>query len=319
MRLLLAAFLTVAAATAYPQAKPRVLETFDVGPQVYVRALAVEPARNALWVGTSIGMHEVDLASGRLRGTFTRRDGLASEQVFALAVDSQGYKWIGTSAGGVSRYRDGSFKTYFPMHGLADYRVFSVAQDARGAVWMGTLAGASRLDRASGKFATYAKELVNEWVYGIAVDAKGQVWFATEGGISMFDGKRWRAWTQADGLGVARAERGNYILSVHAAKDGSIWAGTWGGGAARFEGARWSSLTTKEGLAGNIVYSIAQEADGTLWFGTDGGLSSYDGSKFSNLGPREGLPGPNVFALAAAPKGEIWAGGRGAVARVARR
>jgi len=205
------------------------------------------------------------------------------------------------------------------MHGLADYRVFSVAQDARGAVWMGTLAGASRLDRASGKFATYAKELVNEWVYGIAVDAKGQVWFATEGGVSMFDGKSWRAWTQADGLGVARAERGNYILSVHAAKDGSIWAGTWGGGAARLEGARWSSLTTKEGLAGNIVYSIAQEADGTLWFGTDGGLSSYDGSKFSNLGPREGLPGPNVFALAAAPKGEIWAGGRGAVARVARR
>ena len=301
------------------QAQPRVIETFQVGPTVYVRALAVEPARGTLWVGTSAGLNEVDLASGKLRATLTRRDGLASEQVFALAVDSQGYKWIGTSAGGVSRYRDGTFKTYFPMHGLADYRVFSVAQDARGALWMGTLAGASRLDRASGKFATYAKELVNEWVYGIAVDAKGQVWFATEGGISMFDGKSWRAWTQADGLGVARAERGNYILSVHATKDGSIWAGTWGGGAARFDGARWSSLTTKEGLAGNIVYSIAQEADGTLWFGTDGGLSAYDGSKFSNLGPREGLPGPNVFALAAAPKGEIWAGGRGAVARVARR
>jgi streptogramin lyase len=302
---------------------PRVIETFQVGPTVYVRALAVEPARGTLWVGTSAGLNEVDLASGKLRSTFTRRDGLASEQVFALAVDSQGYKWIGTGAGGASRYKENAgsrtWKTYFPMHGLADYRVFSVAQDARGAVWMGTLAGASRLDRASGKFATYAKELVNEWVYGIAVDAKGRVWFATEGGVSMFDGKRWRAWTQADGLGVARAERGNYILSVHAAKDGSIWAGTWGGGAARLDGGRWSSLTAKDGLAGNIVYSIAQEADGTLWFGTDGGLSSYDGSKFSNLGPREGLPGPNVFALAAAPKGEIWAGGRGAVARVARR
>ena len=232
---------------------PRVIETFQVGPTVYVRALAVEPARGTLWVGTSAGLNEVDLASGKLRSTFTRRDGLASEQVFALAVDSQGYKWIGTGAGGASRYKEnagsGTWKTYFPMHGLADYRVFSVAQDARGAVWMGTLAGASRLDRASGKFATYAKELVNEWVYGIAVDAKGQVWFATEGGVSMFDGKRWRAWTQADGLGVARAERGNYILSVHAAKDGSIWAGTWGGGAARLDGGRWSSLTAKDGTS----------------------------------------------------------------------
>lgn len=305
--------------TLFGAGNPRVIETFQVGPTVYVRALAVEPARGTLWVGTSAGLNEVDLASGKLRSALTRREGLASEQVFALAVDSQGYKWIGTSAGGASRYRDGSFKTYFPMHGLADYRVFSLAQDARGAVWMGTLAGASRLDRATGKFSTYAKELVNEWVYGIAVDAKGQVWFATEGGVSMFDGKSWRAWTQADGLGLARAERGNYILSVHAAKDGSIWAGTWGGGAAHFQGGRWSSLTAKDGLAGNIVYSMAQEADGTLWFGTDGGLSSYDGNKFANLGPREGLPGPHVFALAAAPKGEIWAGGRGAVARVARR
>ena len=301
------------------QGSPRVIETFQVGPTVYVRALAVEPARGALWVGTSAGLNEVDLASGKLRSTFTRRDGLASEQVFALAVDAQGSKWIGTGAGGASRYRDGSFKTYFPMHGLADYRVFSLASDARGAVWMGTLAGASRLERTSGKFTTYAKELVNEWVYGVAVDPKGRVWFATEGGVSMLDGATWRAWTQADGLGAPRTERGNYILAVHAAKDGAVWAGTWGGGAARFDGARWASHTSKDGLGGNIVYSIAQEADGTLWFGTDAGLSWYDGKKFRSLGPKDGLPGPNVFALAAAPKGEVWAGARGAVVRLARR
>jgi len=302
---------------------PRVIETFQVGPSVYVRALAVEPARGALWVGTSAGLNEVDLASGKLRSTFTRRDGLASEQVFALAIDAQGYKWIATGAGGTSRYKENSgpaaFKTYFPMHGLADYRVFSLAQDARGAVWMGTLAGASRLDRSTGKFTTYAKELVNEWVYGVAVDPKGQVWFATEGGVSMFDGKSWRAWTQSDGIGAPRTERGNYILAVHAASDGAIWAGTWGGGAAHFDGGKWTSLTSKDGLAGDIVYSIAQEADGTLWFGTDAGLSWYDGTKLRSLGPKDGLPGPNVFALAAAPKGEVWAGARGAVVRLARR
>ena len=213
-------------AALHAQISPKVIETFQVGPNVYVRALAVEPARGALWVGTSAGLNEVDLESGKLRATLTRREGLASEQVFAIAIDAQGYKWIGTGAGGASRYRDGSIKTYFPMHGLADYRVFSFAQDARGAMWMGTLAGASRLERLSGKFTTYAKELVNEWVYGLAVDPKGQVWFATEGGVSMFDGSAWRAWTQADGLGAPRTERGNYILAVHAGKDGAIWAGT---------------------------------------------------------------------------------------------
>jgi ligand-binding sensor domain-containing protein len=301
------------------QGSPRVVETFQVGPNVYVRALAVEPARGTLWVGTSAGLNEVDLASGKLRATYTRRDGLASEQVFALAVDREGYKWIGTGAGGASRYKDKAWRTYFPLHGLADYRVFSLAADARGGMWMGTLAGASRLERASGKFTTYRRELVNEWVYGVTVDAKGQVWFATEGGVSMFDGAAWKAWTQAEGVGAPRSERGNYVLAVHAAKDGTVWAGTWGGGVARFVDGRWTTLTAKEGLAGDIVYSIAQEADGTLWFGTDAGLSWYDGTKLRSLGPRQGLPGPNIFALAAAPKGELWAGGRGAVARIARR
>jgi ligand-binding sensor domain-containing protein len=329
VRALALLFLIVISA-ANAQGKPRVVETFQVGPDVYVRALAVEPARGALWVGTSAGLNEVDLASGKLRSTFTRRDGLASEQVFALATDAQGYKWIGTGSGGASRYRqnagNGEWKTYFPMHGLADYRVFSFAADSRGAMWMGTLAGASRLERASGKFTNYAKQLVNKRVYGIAVDAKDRVWFATEGGVSMFDGKAWRAWTEKDGLGAPHAEhadedhaRKNYVFAVHAAKDGSIWAGTWGGGAARFDGERWTRLATRDGLAGNIVYSIAQEADGTLWFGTDAGLSSYDGKKLTNLGAKDGLAGPNIFAIAAAPKGELWAGGRGSVARIVRR
>ena len=82
---------------ALAQGKPRVIETFQVGPTVYVRALAVEPARGALLVGTSAGLNEVDLESGKLRSTFTRRDGLASEQVFAprdrragLQVDRHG-------------------------------------------------------------------------------------------------------------------------------------------------------------------------------------------------------------------------------------
>ena len=99
----------------------RVKEVFEVGPQVYVRALTPEPARQALWVGTSAGVHEVDSASGKLRGTFTRKEGLANEYVFAVGLDRKGNKWFGTNAGGVSRYKDGQWKTFFPMHGLADY------------------------------------------------------------------------------------------------------------------------------------------------------------------------------------------------------
>ncbi len=324
----------------------RVKDAFEVGPAVYVRALAVEPAKGALWVGTSAGVHEVDLASTKVRRTFTRKEGLANEYVFAIGLDRAGNKWFGTNAGGVSRYRDGQWKTFFPMHGLADYWIYSFAQQKNGDFWIGTWAGVNKVDAKTGKFSTYVKELVNEWVYGIAVDAQDRVWFGTEGGVSMFDGKRWTSWTHKDGLGAPNDDQlpfstntglgtrsrhdlsvsaagpatynPNYTFAIHVAPDGTVWAGTWGGGVARFDGKAWTNLTVKDGLAGNIVYSIAQDAKGALWFGTNRGVSMYDGKTFRNLGVAQGLLEPNVYALAVAPDGDVWVGTRKGVTRIGR-
>lgn len=323
----------------------RVADRFEVGANVYVRALTVEPKSNALWVGTSAGVHEVDLATNKLRRTFTRKEGLANEYVFAVGIDRAGYLWFGTNAGGASRYKDGKWKTYFPMHGLADYWVYAYASQKDGSFWIGTWAGASRYDLKSGKFTNYVKELVNEWVYGIAVDAKDRVWFATEGGVSQLDGRNWRSWSHKDGLGAPNlgklqpsANTGlgtrsrqdlstlaagspsynpNYVFSVHAAADGEIWAGTWGGGVGRYDGAKWVNYTEKDGLAGNIVYAIAQDRSGALWFGTNKGVTRYDGKTWQRLGKAEGLFGADVYALAAAANGSLWAGTKGGVARIA--
>ena len=327
-------------------AAQRVKDVFEVGPTVYVRALTAEPARGALWVGTSAGVHEVDLASGKLRSTFTRKEGLANEYVFAVGLDRNGYKWFGTNAGGASRYKDGQWKTFFPMHGLADYWIYSFGQQNNGDFWIGTWAGVNTIDAKTGKFSTYVKELVNEWVYGISVDALDRVWFGTEGGVSMFDGKRWQSWTHKDGLGAANDEQlpfstntglgtrsrhdlsvgadgpatynPNYVFSILCAADGSVWAGTWGGGVAHWDGTSWRNLTVKDGLAGNIVYSVAQDKQGLLWFGTNRGLSRWDGKTFKNLGPAQGLLDGNVYALAVAPDGDLWVGTKKGVARVGR-
>lgn len=357
MRLLKLFLLSVSIATAAsgaqaqskgaPAGSPlKVIETFDVGSDTYVRALAVEQKAGALWVGTSKGVHEVDLASGKLRKTFTRDSGLANEYVFAIGIDRDGYKWFGTNAGGASRYRDGKWKTYFPMHGLADYWIYSFASQKNGDLWIGTWAGANVVDIKNMKFRTYVKELINEWVYGLGVDARDQVWFGTEGGVSMFDGKKWRSWTHKDGMGAdnpnkllaspntglgtrSRHDLGmltadgsptynpNYVFSILVAADQSIWAGTWGGGVSRFDGKKWTNFTTRQGLAGDIVYSIAQDASGAIWFGTSNGLTRYDGKAWRSVDRQSGLLDNNVYALAVAPNGDIWAGTKRGVARVA--
>jgi len=328
---------------AAPQDMPRLLETFRVGEGVYVRSLAVDKTAGTLWVGTSLGVHEVDLATQELRRTFTRKEGLANEYVFAILVDSRGYKWFGTNGGGVTRYRDGQWRTFFPLHGLADYWVYALTEAADGTLWIGTWAGANQLHVEEERFTTFYDELVNEWVYGIDVDGRGRVWFGTEGGISMYDGQQWHAWTHADGLGApnrgqlpvsantglgTRARHDlsvlsqgkptynpNYVFCVLVAADDTLWAGTWGGGVSHFDGRRWRNLTHEDGLAGDIVYSMAQDQAGNLWFGTNHGLSRYDGHEWRNYGRGDGLSDENIYAVAVAPSGDVWVGTKGEVAR----
>ncbi|WP_428605695.1 ligand-binding sensor domain-containing protein [Sedimenticola sp.] len=335
---------TATAEVGISVAKPAVLDLFNVGDSVYVRALAIEPGTNALWVGTSVGVHEVDLDTLQIRQTLTRKDGLANEYVFAIGIDKQGNKWFGTNGGGASRYRDGEWQTFFPMHGLADYWVYSFTSQDDGTLWIGTWAGANRVNPLTGQFSTYVKELINEWVYGLAVDSRDRVWFGTEGGVSRFDGKQWVSWSHADGLGGgngshlspsrntglgtrSRHDLGvlsggqatynpSYVFSIHVARDDQVWAGTWGGGVSRFDGEKWQNLTTHDGLAGDIVYNVMQDSKGIFWFGTNGGVSRYDGKNWQTIGLAEGLPDSNVYALVESPSGDIWAGTRAAVVRI---
>jgi len=346
-------FLTVssAAALSAPSDPPfasgyKIQESFNVGAGVFVRALSVDPDKNVLWVGTSVGALAVDISSGSMTATYTRDNGLANEYVFATFVDRTGGTWFGMNGGGAARLNEGQWRTYFPMHGLADYWVYSFAQRKDGSVWIGTWAGLSLFDPRKATFHTYLKELVNEWVYGLAVDSKDRVWVGTEGGVNMFDGKTWRTWTHKDGLGEDNVDKlpfssntglgtrsrhdlsvmvegrstynPNYVFCTLAAADDSIWAGTWGGGVAKFDGKVWRNYSHKDGLIGDIVYSIAQAPDGALWFGTNGGLSRFDGEHWQSWSKADGLLDEHVYALAINASGNVWAGTREGVARLSR-
>ena len=323
---------------------PRVLEYFEIGKNVYARSLVYEPEHNAVWVGTSVGVHEIDLGTRTVRNTYTRDDGLANEYIFAMMVDARGGKWFGTNGGGASRLDQGHWQTFFPLHGLADYWVYAFAEQASGDVWIGTWNGVNRYEPGSGHFTTYVKELVNEWVYGVAVDHQDRVWFGTEGGVSMFDGQRWRSWTHADGLGAPNSAglppspntglgtrsrhdlnvmiegrpsyNPNYVFCLTIDRDNQVWAGTWGGGVSHFDGQHWTNLTTADGLAGDIVFSIAQDEQGNMWFGTQRGISRYDGQHWQTLGREQGVNNGSVYSIATMPGGDVWAGTRGGVVRI---
>lgn len=207
-----------------------------------------------------------------------------------------------------------------------------------------------------GKWELYTVEntkggLPNDWVYGLAEGRNGDIWLATEGGMARFAGGKWENWNHSRGLGAAyervksdiafkndpgsasshhakqKEEMGlsnvdvafnpNYVIALEVDRNGEIWAGTWGGGLSRYDGKRWISYTTKEGLPGNHVFSLHLGVDGTLWIGTNNGLSSWQNGKFSKpLTVADGLFANNIFAMASAAADDLWVGSYGGIAHL---
>lgn len=338
----------IAACPAPSPPRYEVVESFETGPSAFVRALSIDGP--SLWVASSEGVLKIERATGKLLTTYTTRNGLMVDYAFAVATDHRGTTWLGTNSGGLARVDGERVTTFHVRDGLADPWVYHMAFARDGAMWIGTWNGVNRFDGT--RFATYRVEdgLINRWVYAVAIDRDGSAWFGTEGGVSRFDGRTWTSWTHADGLGAPNASRlnpsentgfgtltggnrhghdltsvdpegretynENYVFSLLIDPRGHKWVGTWGGGVSRFDGTRWTNFTTHDGLAGNVVYAIAQDPSGRLWFGTNHGLSTYDGRTWSTVPASQRYTQGDVYAVAVDSDRSVWMGYKGGVARV---
>lgn len=189
----------------------------------------------------------------------------------------------------------------------------------------------------------------NDWIYGLAEGKNGDVWFATEGGMARFNNDRWTNWTHARGIGapyekvkasnpfktdpgqvsshhakqkqemglegVSDAYNPNYVIAMRVDHQGGVWAGTWGAGLSRFDGKRWKTYTTVEGLPGNHIFMLHVTEKGVLWIGTNNGIVTMKNEKFSKpLTTADGLFANGVFSMATNRQGDMWLGSFGGVA-----
>jgi ligand-binding sensor domain-containing protein len=257
---------------------------------------------------------------------------------------------------GSSLRYDRSWTRWPHGRGIGDLWVYNVAFDPQGTMWAATWKGLSRFDGNGFHTFTVADGLIDKWVYTLAIDREGRIWAGTEGGVTRYDPRqgnsraaRWASWTNKDGVGapaqpaaggdaeasyyagsvagvrhhafggpkdVSRPVNPNYISSSLFDRQGRLWVGTMGGGLARFDGTRWSSYTTKEGLSGDVIYAMALDRKrNVLWIGTNGGVSRYDFRTFTNFRKDDGLFASAVYAVAVDPAGDKWFGSYGQVSR----
>ncbi len=96
----------------------------------------------------------------------------------------------------------------------------------------------------------------------------GYLWFGTQEGLVKFNGVDFIVFDKRNTPEL----RSNYIWALYEDSHNSLWVGTNGGGVSRLSNGVWTTYTTEQGLASDVVQALLEGAEGTMWFGTGEGL-----------------------------------------------
>ncbi|MEO1259380.1 MAG: histidine kinase [Bacteroidota bacterium] len=104
-------------------------------------------------------------------------------------------------------------------------------------------------------------------------DSQGIVWIGTIKGLYQFSWQTDRVLSKTLDDHFCSDAR---ITDLKARSAGNIWVGTAGNGILNVDGDSITNISTKEGLASNIINRIHMVADTALWVATNNGLSYID-------------------------------------------
>jgi signal transduction histidine kinase/ligand-binding sensor domain-containing protein/CheY-like chemotaxis protein len=263
-----------------------------------ITVLLSEKTGDGLWIGTYGGGFSHYVA-GEFHA-YGVKDGLPGNFVSALAQDSNGTLWIGTTSG-LATLRAGNLAPFTASPELAREAIIALCAGSDGVVWVATSSSIFRLD-ATG---------VSQWFKGTITDPSalvivgdGSLWVGTShhGVYQYAQGKL----TQYQPPQIL-ADRATAILQD---QNGSVWVGLRQSGVCRLlQPAKAECYTEKEGLAGYGVLSLYEDREGALWIGTmTGGANRLKDGKFVTYDSSAGLSNEFVIGLYQSRDGAMWIG-----------
>ena len=128
---------------------------------------------------------------------------------------------------------------------------------------------------------TEQEGLAQDFVYGLVQDDRGFLWAGTGNGLSRYDGFEIKNFSKENGLS------GNFVTEAFQSKNGNLFFGHNYGGVSVYDGLHFTALIAD--TVGTKVVSIADDAEGDVWIGTQSkGLIKIDKDSFniSHLHPK---------------------------------
>ncbi|MEM1403720.1 MAG: diguanylate cyclase [Pseudomonadota bacterium] len=133
---------------------------------------------------------------------------------------------------------------------------------------------------------------------------RGYLWVGTRGGLVRFDGRNMSVFNREN----TDAFRANEVRELAWTHDNELWIGTYGGGITVMNGGEFSTITTEDGLASDVVFDIMMATDGAIWVATDKGVTRVKKGEFKSWAAEDGLPSDHIFRIVEDDDGTVWFG-----------
>ncbi|MCC6488606.1 MAG: PAS domain-containing protein [Candidatus Hydrogenedentes bacterium] len=271
-----------------------------------------EAGDGTLWVGVWGG--GVCRVRGAETRTFTKADGLPSDWVRCLAMDTEGNVWIGT-ADGITRISADNLTTFTTDNTpeMPQNSVRCVTLVSSGTLCFG-MSNGGILCRGPSPFSaavvTPDAAADSEWFFDdrpelmegrgvrdILETSDKSLWIALhDGSVTQYAGGAWRHYGPGEGITEG-------VFRLFEDSSGTMW-GSGGKFLYRFDGTEWKAVPE----AGNVPNAVAESPHGELFVGTRNGIVVSRPSGWSSLSMGAEVGSPEITCLLFGRTGAPWVG-----------
>ncbi len=225
--------------------------------------------------------------------------------VRGLGAATDGGLWV-VRDGRIRKWMDGRWAEDRGAWGNTD--ITSLIELRNGALAIGTMDAGVHLLFPDGRTLIFDHKhgSIQNWVRSLYEDREGNLWVAGgSGGLAMVRQTAFGVLNPPDNW------QGRTVLSVAAAKDGTLWVGTEGAGVYHYHDGDWTHYDQGQGLTSLYVWSIAVDPKGQVWAGTwNHAVFRLEGERFeqaTELGP---IGAPVLALHFDAADRSLWVGTR---------
>jgi ligand-binding sensor domain-containing protein len=157
--------------------------------------LSIAGNKDEVWVSSLNGVsrfyladYNANLSAKILFENYTKKDGLGSDYVYNILMDSKNRIWFATDGAGLSVFENGRFKNFNATKEFNSKVAYSVAEDKKNNIWISTYNdGVFKYDGK--KFSQYglANGLTDLAVTSMAVDDSNRIILVNKKGIDILD------------------------------------------------------------------------------------------------------------------------------------